>query len=164
MNAIQLSLDIATSLSIIGAAVTFVIAVSTRSRKAEEFAIRQERIKHMSQLLADFTTILVDGDKLREKESKARAGRDVDFTADDYIAFCISLIRYVQINSRVLFGVWANDKEKELLGDIGILASNWYSEFMNAVNTKDQSALTRLHEAYVRYQSESRRTIHSFEK
>lgn len=81
MNQIQLGLDIATSVSVIAAAIGFLRSQSTQSKATRLLAVRQQRIEQMSRLVADFANILEAGDKVIEKVLMAKAGRDVNITS-----------------------------------------------------------------------------------
>ena len=95
----------------------------------------------MSRLVADFSNILESGDKVVEKVRLAQAGRDVSISGDDYTGFCYSVIRYIRINSKLLFEVWASEDEKKVLLSIDTLVRSWNKEFVEAVVASNSSAI-----------------------
>ena len=95
----------------------------------------------MSRLVADFSNILESGDKVVEKVRLAQAGRDVSISGDDYTGFCCSVIRYIRINSKLLFEVWASEDEKKVLLSIDTLVRSWNKEFVEAVVASNSSAI-----------------------
>lgn len=141
MNQIQIGIDIATSISVIAAAIGFLRAQAVQSRATRLLAVRQQRIEQMSRLVADFSNILEAGDKVVEKVRLAQAGRAVKLSTDDYTGFCYSVDRYIRINSKLLFGVWASEDEKEVLKSIGALVHSWNKKFVAAAEVKNLSAI-----------------------
>jgi hypothetical protein len=141
MNSIQIGLDIATSVSVVFAAITFLWTTLGQSKKARMLSIKQQRIEHMSRLVSDFSKILEDGDKIVEKVRMAQSGRELTVSADDYTGFCIAIDRYIRINSKLLFEVWASDAEKKVLHDIQILVHSWNKQFIEAATTNNKSEI-----------------------
>jgi hypothetical protein len=141
MNEIQLGIDIATSISVIAAAISFLRQQASSSRATRLLAVRQQRIEQMSRLVADFSNILEAGDKVVEKVRLAQAGRDVNLSTDDYTGFCYSVDRYIRINSKLLFEVWASEDEKKVLQSIGALVHSWNKKFVDAAIEKNMLAI-----------------------
>ncbi|MFH1957898.1 MAG: hypothetical protein ABIJ15_05435 [bacterium] len=135
---IMIGVDVASSISIIGAAISFVHAQRTENNKKRVQSIRQQRISEMSRLIGDFSDILNKGDLIVEKVRLAQAGREVDLSADDYTGFCVLVDRYIRINSQLLFNVWASDNEKKLLNNIKTTVYAWNDKFMEALKTHDK--------------------------
>ena len=141
MNSIQLSFEIATSLSIIGAALTFLWSQIGQSKKARILAIRQQRVEQMSQLIADFAKILDDGDELVEKVKMTHKESEFYCSADDYACFCYKVERYIRINSKLLFEVWATNAEKKVLEDINNIVKNWRLKYLDFSEDNQHSEL-----------------------
>jgi hypothetical protein len=138
---IQVGFDLAASVSIIGAAISFVRSQKNENRKKRVQAVRQQRISEMSRLIGDFSGILNKGDLIVEKIRLAQAGREVEFSADDYTGFCVLVDRYVRINSQLLFSVWASDTEKQLLNELTTTVHSWNNKFLDALKTHDKTSV-----------------------
>ena len=132
MNSIQLSIDIATSLSVVVAVITFVLNQNAQSRAVRLLAVKQQRIEQRSRLVEGFAKILEDGHKVAEKVGYMQAGRDVEISPDAYTHFCHSIMRHIQINSKLLFEVWASEEEKKIMESISNLTFSWNNEFVEA--------------------------------
>lgn len=141
MNQIQLGIDIATSISIIAAAIGFLRTQIVQASATRMLAVRQQRIDQMSRLVADFSDILEAGDKVVEKVRMAQAGRDVKISADDYTGFCQTVDRYIRVNSKLLFEVWASEDEKKVLQSISAHVQSWHKKFDAAVTENNVSAV-----------------------
>jgi len=139
MDYVQISIDIATSVSVIVAALSFLKTQISQSKANRVLAIRQQRIEQMSRLIADFSIILESGDRIVEKIRMAKAGREVNYSPDDFTGFCISVDRYIRINSKLLFEVWATENEKKALGSIKELVHSWNKKFVEAAINEDIS-------------------------
>lgn len=85
MNSIQLSFEIATSISIIGAALVFLWGQIGQSKRSRVLAIRQQRIEQMSILIADFAVLLDGGDLLVEKSSNCLNSTESQNFISEYI-------------------------------------------------------------------------------
>ena len=63
MDKIQLGFDIATSISIMGASISYIVGQKHEGRKNREEIKKHERIKQMSKIISDFSKILNKGAK-----------------------------------------------------------------------------------------------------
>jgi len=142
MPPLQLGLDLATSLSVLGAAVAFIISLLRRERRAQASALKQQRIENMSRLINDFAKILEEGDKIVGKVRLLRDGRDVQVTEDDMTSFCVDVDRYIRINSALLFEIWASEKEKQSIEELRKLVLNWNQSFVQSANDRSQGKNT----------------------
>lgn len=141
MESIQLSFEIATSISIIGAALTFLWSQIGQSKKARVLAIRQQRIEQMSKLIADFAVLLVKGDVIVEKVKHSHKESEFYVSIDDFSHFCCTIERYIRINSFVLFEVWATAAEKKALQDIKVLVEDWRAKFLDDAKENENAEL-----------------------
>jgi hypothetical protein len=62
MNNIQIGLDIATSLSVIGATILFLRSLVTQNKKNRTLTITKQRIENMSSIMTDFTKLIEKGE------------------------------------------------------------------------------------------------------
>ena len=138
MPPLQIGLDIATSLSVVGAAVAFIASQLGQTRNTRALAFRQQRVENMSRLLGDFSRVLEAGDRVVAKVRMAQAGRQVDVSPDEFTNFCGEVDRYIRINSALLFQVWASESERAHLKKIHDLVHDWNRTFVEAVAKRDR--------------------------
>ncbi len=124
-SSIQFGFDIATSISIIVAAFSFM----WNSMRQRTFTIRKQRIVQMSKIVSDFADILDRGHIIIEDIQRGKS-KDGDVLG----GFCASVIRYNKINNTLLFEVWAKDDEKKIIDDISKLVYSWNSAYVDAHN------------------------------
>lgn len=136
MPTIQIGLDLATSLSVIGAAFAFIYAQFTQGRKSRRQAFRTQRIEHMSRICSDLAQILVKGDEVVARVRMAESGRELNVTTDDFTNFCIEVERYIRINTSCSFNVWATEQEKSILDSLAKEASEWNKKLVSATVAK----------------------------
>jgi hypothetical protein len=92
----------------------------------------------MSRLVADFSRLLEEGDKIVYRVRQAQAGRNLDVTLDDFTNFCVSIDSYIRINNSLLFEVWANEQEKAAIGHIQNLVRDWNRSLVEAVQRREE--------------------------
>lgn len=134
----QIGIDIATSLSVMGAAIAFAYTQLTQGRKAREQALRTQRIEHIAKACADFANILRDGDKVVSDIRRAQAGLNVKVEVDDLDRFCENVDSYIRVNMACGYIVWATTIEKALINDIRETAIRWNHDFVLAVEQKTE--------------------------
>lgn len=137
MPPVQIGIDIATSLSVIGAAVAFTYTQLSQSRRARAASIRAERVKQMSIICDDLAGILKMGANVVNNVRKAQAGRDVNISSDDYTDFCIMVKDYIEINTACKFKVWANDAEQSQLSEFTVTVGKWNAAYIKAASDRD---------------------------
>lgn len=138
MPSIQIGLDLATSLSVVGAAFAFIYAQLTQGRKSRRQAFRTQRIEHMSRICSDLAQILVKGDEVAARVRMAQLGRELNVTTDDFTNFCIEVERYIRINTSCSFNVWATEQEKSILVSLAERASEWNKKLVSATVAKSR--------------------------
>lgn len=144
MPPIQIGIDIATSLSVIGAAIAFTYTQLSQSRKARAAAIRAERVKQMSMICEDLSNIIKEGVEVETRVRQALAGREVDISLDDYTNFCVKIDNYLRVDIACNFNVWANDAELSQLTKFKSAVNNWHSKFEEAVLDRDNGKATSI--------------------
>jgi hypothetical protein len=144
MPPLQFGIDIATSLSVIGTTIVFIVFQFRQAKKSRAHAVRQQRIENMSRLISDFSTILLSGDKIVNLVRQAQAGHTVTITANDYTNFCADVDRYIRINSALLFEVWATPAEKKSIAKINELVHDWNKSFVAAALERSNGKISEV--------------------
>jgi uncharacterized alkaline shock family protein YloU len=137
MISIDVAFDIATSLSVIGAAGMFVLKLVKENAKNRSIEIREKRINIMSQTIDDFTGLLLEGSKIIDKWNKAKAeNKKID--PNDLISFCREVYTHIDIKVMLKFDVWAKESEKEIFEKIKKMLSDYMSKYKNALETNNK--------------------------
>ena len=134
MPPIQLGIDIATSVSVIGAALAFIYTQLTQARRARRQGVRIRRIDQMARICDDMSGILTKGDEIVAAVKRHSAGAPLKIDADDFTEFCIAVERYLKIKIVCSFNVWATPIEHKLIDDMLSAVHKWNREFVDAHN------------------------------
>lgn len=138
MNNIQLGIDLATSVSVIGAAVYFVINTTRQAKASRIFTVRKQRIEQMSQIISDFSGILELGNETIQYIRKVQDGaEEFDPKKVDFTLFCVTVDSYIRIKQKLLFAVWATNEEKEIIKEILKLTHKWNKQYVEASKNQD---------------------------
>lgn len=132
MLPIQFGIDIATSISVIGAALAFIYTQLTQAKRTRKEETKRRRISHMTKICDDLAEILTRGDEIIARGNQGAATGKVTIDADDFTGFCISVDRYIRIETVCAFRVWATTKEQEILNRMVASVHAWHSEFVDA--------------------------------
>jgi hypothetical protein len=133
MNSIQIGLDLATSVSVIGAAVYFVFNSAKQAKLTREYTVRKQRIEQMSQIISDFSGILEMGDEIILQVHKVRDGAAAhDPKLCDFTGFCVAVDSYIRIKQKLMFSVWATDDDNEIINNIQSLVREWNKNWVKA--------------------------------
>jgi hypothetical protein len=132
MPPIQLGIDIATSVSVIGAALAFIYTQLTQAKRFRREETKSRRISHMVKICDDLAEILTKGDEIIARGNQGAASGRVTIDADDFTNFCISVDRYIRIKMVCSFSVWAMPKEIAILDGMVDAVHQWHKEFIDA--------------------------------
>ncbi|MDH5543383.1 MAG: hypothetical protein OEY64_10530 [Nitrospinota bacterium] len=138
---ISVSLDIATALSVVVAAWTYIRSEKRENKKLLLNNFKQMRIKMMTSLVMDLTDIIGKGNLIIRKVRAAQAGREVSLDYNDFIEFGMELFDYIGTNSYISFMVWATENENKILTDMQNLISDWNKDSIKAIKTKTKPPL-----------------------
>jgi hypothetical protein len=140
MDAIEFGFDLATSFSIFGAAIMFIWTQATEGKRIRRSAIRQKRIENMSLVIKDFVQIIDKGHLIVDKFHKAAVRNEPGLITPDAVTeFCRSLDHYIEINTQLMFDIWASEEEKIILKDIQKKLHEWYDAFVAAHDNNEKS-------------------------
>lgn len=129
---IQLGIDIATSVSVIGAALAFIYTQMTQAKRIRRAEAKNRRISHMAKICDDLAEILTKGDEIIARGNQGAAVGKVTIDADDFTSFCISVDRYIRIKTVCSFSVWATPKEQNILERMASAVHEWNQKFVDA--------------------------------
>lgn len=132
MPPIQFGIDIATSVSVIGAALAFIYTQMTQAKRLRRQETRNRRISHMAKICDDMSEILTKGDEIIARGNQSAASGKISIDADDFTNFCISVDRYIKIKTICSFSVWATPKEQQLLDGMVSAVHEWHQQFVDA--------------------------------
>ena len=141
MNNIQIGLDIATSLSVIGATILFLKSLITQNKKNRALAIGRQRIENMSSIVIDFTKLIEKGEIIVQEVRAMQSGREGTITADTYTNYCYDLMRYIKINLQLRFQVWATLEEIQIFQAVENHIRAWNDDFVKAAINKDYKSI-----------------------
>jgi hypothetical protein len=129
---IQLGIDIATFVSVLGAALAFIYTQLTQAKRIRRVETRNRRISHMAQICEDLAEVLTKGDEIISRGNQGEARGTTTIDADDFTNFCISVDRYIRIKTVCSFSVWATPKEQNILNGMASAVREWNQEFVDA--------------------------------
>ena len=132
MPPIQLGIDIATSVSVIGAALAFIYTQLTQAKRLRRQETRTRRIEHMAKICDDMSGILTKGDEIVSAVNRHAAGAPLSINADDFTEFCITVDRYIRIKTICSFKVWSTPSEQKILEVMLSSVHQWNREFVEA--------------------------------
>lgn len=139
MNNIQLGIDLATSVSVVGAAVYFVFNMAKQAKLSREYTVRKQRIEQMSQIISDFSGILEMGNEIILHLNRSKADPEVyDSKKADFTEFCVTVDSYIRIKQKLLFEVWATVDDKEIINNIQSLVLEWNQTWYTAAINQDK--------------------------
>ncbi len=136
MPPIQFGIDIATSISVIGAALAFIYTQMTQAKRIRRAETKNRRLSHMAKICDDLAEILTKGDEIIARGNQGAAAGKVTIDADDFTNFCISVDRYIRIKTVCSFSVWATPKEQHILEGMVNAVHEWYQQFVDAHNDR----------------------------
>jgi hypothetical protein len=139
---LQLGFDIATAISVVGAAYAYIKNINKENDVNREAMLLKLRIEQTVHVVKDLLKIHEQGQEIARLATKASKGLKVDKvpTNNDMIEFCMDFERYVRWHSNVLLAPVAREAEKKILKDIRDEAVAWGTKMKNVAEGTSKDA------------------------
>lgn len=135
LEGIELGLDLATAVSVIGASSAFIWNLrKENSEKAKDLQTKL-RIEQTIKVVNDLLEIQKKGVQLINTVNDQLAGIKVEKEVNgiDFLVFCREFGQYISYNSEVLLIPVARPKEKKILEELRELMFSWHDNIQSAL-------------------------------
>ena len=149
LDSIQLGLDIATSISIVGAAIAYFVNFVRERIKARSFALMELRLKYMQDAIRQYGSLLERVYQMEDRLKWLYAGdKSQKIEIKDIIQLGYDVKNLSNTLLATYFSVWAREEEKDQVKKLMDSVDTWCNAVLSKTNkNRNEAALIFLADA-----------------